>query len=246
MEILMRFLLLLSGYAFGLIQTGYFYGRITGNDLKKEGSGNTGATNALRTRGLKVAFIIFLFDALKAFVPCFIVQVIFKDSGPLLWVYLAYTAIGVILGNDFPFYLKFDGGKGVAATAGYAYAWNGLSALILTVVFFGIAFLTGYVSLASIISSFGLAVAGVVFAALFLGGPSNLYFWEFSLIFVIQFLLIVYRHRKNVKRLLAGTENRFGHKKKAKQEEPENGKESESREENGSKEEPKSAEEPEK
>ena len=114
------------------------------------GSGNTGATNALRVAGIKGALIVFFFDALKAFIPCFAVRLIFR-SDPYMYVYLVYTAFGVILGNDFPFYLKFKGGKGVAATCGWCFAWQWQITLLGLALFFSIAFATGYVSLASII-----------------------------------------------------------------------------------------------
>ena len=213
MPVLIRLILIVVGYAFGLIQTGYFYGKITGNDLRKEGSGNTGATNALRTHGIKAALIIFFFDALKAFIPCFVVRLIFRDDS-LRYVYLMYTALGVILGNDYPFYLQFKGGKGVAATCGYAFAWNWLYTLIGLALFFSIAFMTGYVSLASISAAVFLFLCGILFGFAELGGPGPV-FWEFLIILGFLQFLLIWRHRTNIKRLIQGNENRFGHKKKA-------------------------------
>ena len=213
MHVLIRLMLLVIGYAFGLFQSGYFYGKLTGHDLRKEGSGNTGATNALRTRGLKAALVIFFFDALKAFIPCFAVRLIFKDDS-YRYVYLMYTALGVILGNDYPFYLRFKGGKGVAATCGYAFAWNWIYTLIGLALFFSIALLTGYVSLASISASVFILLAGILFGFAELGGPGPV-FWEFLIILAILQFLLIWRHKENIKRLVKGTENRFGHKKKA-------------------------------
>jgi glycerol-3-phosphate acyltransferase PlsY len=213
MTVLIRLLLVIVGYAFGLFQTGYIYGKITGNDLRKVGSGNTGATNALRTHGFKAAFLIFFFDALKAFIPCFAVRLIFMNDS-LRWVYLMYTALGVILGNDYPFYLKFKGGKGVAATCGYAFAWNWAYTLIGLALFFSLAFLTGYVSLASISASVFVFLCGVLFGIIYLGGPASMVFWEFVLIVAVLQFLLIWRHRTNIRRLIQGTENRFGHKKK--------------------------------
>ena len=213
MPVVIRLILIVVGYAFGLIQTGFFYGKITGNDLRKEGSGNTGATNALRTHGIKAALIIFFFDALKAFIPCFAVRMIFRNDD-LCFVYLMYTALGVILGNDYPFYLRFKGGKGVAATCGYAFAWNWLYTLIGLALFFSLAFLTGYVSLASISASVFLFLCGILFGFTYLGGPGPVFFEFLAILAILQFLLI-WRHRQNIKRLIHGTENRFGHKKKA-------------------------------
>jgi glycerol-3-phosphate acyltransferase PlsY len=213
MPVLIRLLLVVTGYVFGLFQTGYIYGKITGHDLRKEGSGNTGATNALRTRGLKAALLIFFFDALKAFIPCFAVRLILKDDS-YRYVYLLYTALGVILGNDFPFYLKFKGGKGVAATCGYAFAWNWIYTLSGLALFFSIAFLTGYVSLASISASLFLFLSGILFGFAELGGPGPVFF-EFLIILALLQFLLIWRHKENIKRLVKGTENRFGHKKKA-------------------------------
>lgn len=209
-----RFILIAVGYLFGLVQTGYFYGKITGTDLRKNGSGNTGATNALRVMGIKGALIVFFFDALKAFIPCFAVRLIFKDD-PYKYVYLVYTALGVILGNDYPFYLKFKGGKGVAATCGWYFAWQWQFTLVGLALFFSIAFATGYVSLASIISALYIIGAAAVFGFLPMSGfgpqPfSNPIFLEFFFIVVFLSLLMIWRHKGNVKRLLTGTENRFG------------------------------------
>ena len=206
-----RFILILIGYAFGLIQTGYFYGKITGHDLRKQGSGNTGATNALRVDGIKGGFIVFFFDALKAFIPCFAVSLIFREDA-YRYVYLIYTALGVILGNDFPFYLKFKGGKGVAATCGWAFAWNWLYTLGGLALFFLIAFLTGFVSLASIIASLYIIGITAVFGFVHYGAAAFTHpvFLEFFIVVCFLSFLLIFRHKGNIKRLLTGTENRFG------------------------------------
>ena len=206
-----RLILIAVGYLFGLFQTGFFYGKITGVDLRKSGSGNTGATNALRVTGFKGAFIVFLFDALKAFIPCLAVRLIFRDD-PYKFVYLIYTALGVILGNDYPFYLKFKGGKGVAATCGWCFAWLWHFTLGGLALFFTIAFTTGYVSLSSIIASLYIIGVAVVFGFMeFSPAPfTNPIFLEFFVIVVFLSLLLIWRHKSNVKRLLTGTENRFG------------------------------------
>ena len=136
---MLRLLFIPFGYLFGLFQTGHFYGKLVHRDLHKEGSGNTGATNALRVLGVKGGLIVFFFDALKAFIPCFIVKMVFKDD-PMKYIYLMYTAIGVVLGNDYPFYLKFKGGKGVAACFGWFLALDWRMALLGISLFFILAF----------------------------------------------------------------------------------------------------------
>ena len=209
---MLRLLFIVIGYAFGLFQTGYIYGKIVHRDLKKEGSGNTGATNALRVLGVKGGLIVFFFDALKAFIPCFVVKMIFKDD-PMKYVYLMYTAIGVSLGNDYPFFLKFRGGKGVAACFGWFVAFDWRIALIAISLFFILAFSTRYVSISSISAALFALILVPVFVRLgWLTIEAN-YAEVLILISIAQAILIV-RHSENIKRLINGTENRFGSKKK--------------------------------
>ena len=217
---MIRLLLVLIGYVFGLFQTGWFYGKIVGVDLTKEGSGNTGATNALRVLGLKGGLIVYFFDALKAFIPCFIVGHVINWQGPDVssvtpYMYMMYTALGVILGNDFPFFLKFKGGKGVAATSGWTLAWNFPLWIAGMSLFFIIAFATRIVSIASITMCFVIIGMGFLFGALrFSPAMFTGQCWEFYIIVIVLELLMIWRHRDNIGRLIAGTENRFGSRKK--------------------------------
>ena len=209
---MLRLLFVLIGYVFGLFQTGYFYGKLVHRDLKKECSGNTGATNALRVLGIKGGLIVFFFDTLKAFIPCFIVKMIFKDD-PLKYVYLMYTAIGVSLGNDYPFYLKFKGGKGVAACFGWFLAFDWRIALISISLFFILAFSTRYVSISSIAASLFATILIPVFVRLgWVSIEAN--YAEVLILACIAEALLIVRHSENIKRLINGTENRFGSKKK--------------------------------
>ena len=211
MGIVIRIALLVIGYAFGLFQSGYIIGKITKQDLRKSGSGNTGATNALRVMGIKGGIIVFLLDALKAFIPCFAVSMIFREN-TYRYVYLMYTAFGVILGNDYPFYLHFKGGKGVAATSGYSLAWCWWAWIIGMSFFFAVAAITGYVSLASCLVTLVIIGLNALFGVLNHFGTAV--FIEYMVVVVLMQALLVWRHRANIKRLLNGTENRFGHKKK--------------------------------
>ena len=114
-----RLICVLIGYAFGLIQTGYIYGKAYHVDIRKKGSGNAGTTNALRTMGWRAGAVTFLGDCFKCVFAVAAVSMIYgkihADIFPLLTM---YTGMGVILGHNFPFYLQFKGGKGIAATAG--------------------------------------------------------------------------------------------------------------------------------
>ena len=116
---MVRIICLLIGYAFGLFQTSYIYGRTKGIDIREHGSGNAGTTNALRTLGKKAGAITLAGDCIKCILAVLTVRLIFGASHPeILKLLTVYAAAGTILGHNFPFYLGFRGGKGIAATAG--------------------------------------------------------------------------------------------------------------------------------
>ena len=132
-----RLVCLAVGYLFGIFQTGYIYGRVHGIDIRKYGSGNSGSTNALRVMGKKAGITVFLGDFLKTVIPCMAVRFVFKDQPDYAYVYMLYIGLGVILGHNYPFYLHFKGGKGIAATAGIIFSidWR-LTVLCNTLCFF--------------------------------------------------------------------------------------------------------------
>ena len=111
-----RIYCILIGYAFGLFQTAFILGKIKGIDIRKHGSGNSGTTNTLRTLGIKAAAVTFLGDLLKAIIPVIIVKFAFAGiwDGDMEVVEI-YAGFGAVLGHNFPFYLKFKGGKALPA-----------------------------------------------------------------------------------------------------------------------------------
>ena len=116
-----RGICLILGYVCGLLQTGYIYGKIHGIDIRQYGSGNSGTTNALRVLGKKAGLIVFIGDAFKALIPCLLVRAFCLGRPELTgeaYLLVLYLGFGVILGHNFPFYMNFKGGKGIAATAG--------------------------------------------------------------------------------------------------------------------------------
>lgn len=209
---MMRLLFVLIGYAFGLFQTGYFLGKLQGFDLRTQGSGNYGATNALRVKGLKTGLIVLFFDSLKAFIPVFTVRMIYKEQD-IAYVYAVYTALGAMLGNSYPFYLHFNGGKGVAAMLGWGLALDWRITLIAVVIFFTCALTTRYVSLSSMLVCPCVAIMFFIFRYFGLLSIPEARFTEFICVIIVLGLLVIYRHKANVKRLIAGNENRFGKKK---------------------------------
>ena len=202
-----RLLCVVIGYLFGLIQTGYIYGKIKNIDIRKHGSGNAGTTNALRTLGWKAGVITFIGDCLKCVLAVAIIRLIFIQDLHVE-LYAMYTGLGAVLGHNFPFYLNFKGGKGIASTAGLILAVNPIMFLIVAVVFISIVLITQYVSLASIVIMILFVIMVVV------RGQSGMLFlpngdlYEYYAIAIVLALLAIWRHRANIKRLLTGTENK--------------------------------------
>ena len=146
---MVRIICLLTGYVFGLFQTGYLYGRMNHIDIRNYGSGNSGTTNALRVLGKKAGLIVFLGDFFKMVLACFLVRLVL-GSDPNTDLYVLYTGLGVVLGHNFPCYLHFKGGKGIASMAGLLISMDWRVALVCGVVFLITVILTRYVSLGSI------------------------------------------------------------------------------------------------
>ena len=119
-----RILCLAVGYLFGLFQTGYIYSKLHHVDIRKEGSGNAGSTNVLRVMGVKAGATVFLGDFFKTLIPCILVRHFFQNQPEMVNLLVLYTAFGVILGHNYPFYMGFKGGKGIAATAGLLVAMD--------------------------------------------------------------------------------------------------------------------------
>ena len=202
-----RLLCVVIGYLFGLIQTGYIYGKIKNIDIRKHGSGNAGTTNALRTLGWKAGVITFIGDCLKCVLAVAIIRLIFIQDLHVE-LYAMYTGLGAVLGHNFPFYLNFKGGKGIASTAGLILAVNPIMFLIVAVVFISIVLITQYVSLASIVIMILFVIMVVVKgqSGMLLLPNGDLY--EYYAIAIVLALLAIWRHRANIQRLLNGTENK--------------------------------------
>ncbi|MGN0298103.1 MAG: glycerol-3-phosphate 1-O-acyltransferase PlsY [Lachnospiraceae bacterium] len=207
---MLRILMLLIGYCCGLMETGAIYAKMKGVDLRSQGSGNVGATNSLRVLGKKAGLIVLLGDALKCFIPAMIVLMIFKDSQPeMAHLYSLYLAAGAILGHNFPFYNHFKGGKGVACTAGLILTLGWQMIVVEIIVFFGMVFLTHYVSVSSLCVMVALVIGTIFFGLQGVWGVSGAAFVEFEVVIIILALLGFYQHRSNIKRLLKGEEKKI-------------------------------------
>lgn len=204
-----RMTCLALGYLFGLFQTSYIIGRMHGIDIRDYGSGNAGTTNMMRTMGRTAGILTLLGDCLKCVFAVLLVRFWIgaghKDILPLLEL---YTAAGVILGHNYPFYLGFRGGKGIAATAGLVLTLHPIMTVCGIITFFSVFFLTHYVSLGSLLVYVG------ILAELVILGQNGFFHMEqpalneMYLVAVLLAVLAFYKHRENIRRLLSGTERK--------------------------------------
>lgn len=204
-----RLICLAVGYCFGLIQTSYIIGRINGIDIRKKGSGNAGTTNAIRTMGWKNGLLTMAIDVMKCIAAVLIMRYVFRDSDIRMLLGL-YTAAGVVLGHDFPFYLKFKGGKGIAATAGMIIAFGDIRLIIAGILCFFIPVLiTRFVSLGSLCLSTSFLIGMIIVGQMgsYLMTQDSLI--EMYILTALLTALAYWLHRSNIKRLAAGKENKL-------------------------------------
>lgn len=181
-------------YLVGSIPTGLLLGKMYGIDVRKEGSGNIGATNLYRTVGRKVGVITLIGDCIKGVVPVLVVKL-----SRMPFSYICSAAVAVFCGHVFSIFLKFKGGKGVATALGVFIVLAPLPLLAALLLFIILVYLFRFVSLGSI-----AAAAVMPVAVWFMGGVKELV----ATTACISALVII-RHIENIKRLLAGSENRF-------------------------------------
>lgn len=183
-----------AAYLVGSIPTGLLLGKAYGIDVRKEGSGNIGATNLYRTVGRKVGIITLIGDCLKGLLPVLVVTLGTFPPDLAPWVGLA-----AFCGHVFSVFLKFRGGKGVATALGVFLALAPLAVAIAIALFAVLMYLWRYVSLGSI-----AAAAAMPPAVYFLGGSKAV-----TLVTAIISLIVIVRHHENIGRLLSGKESRF-------------------------------------
>ncbi len=205
-----RIICLLIGYVFGLFQTAYFYGKLHGIDIRQHGSGNAGTTNTLRVLGTRAGLIVLAGDCLKCMAAIWVIRLIFGGSHPdTIYLLSLYAAAGAILGHNYPFYMGFKGGKGIAATAGLILAFHPYFIVMGVVIFFGIFFTTHYVSLGSLLVYLGLIIEMVVCGQMGLfAGMSQAQLYEMYGLTLAMAALAYWKHRENIVRLLHGNERK--------------------------------------
>ena len=187
-------------YLLGSISFGMIVAKLAGGpNLREVGSKNTGATNVLRVMGLKIGLIVFVLDILKALIACIIGRVWLGLNGAML------AGLAVVIGHNWPCFFQFKGGKGVASTLAVMLLTFPIPAIICYVVAIVLIATTKYVSLGSI-------TLAALFAILVIA--TNWTNWLVILWVLIIAGLLIWRHHANIGRLLHGTENKLGSKKK--------------------------------
>lgn len=195
-------------YLIGSVSTAILVGKVlSGDDIRNHGSGNAGATNALRTYGKKTALLVLLGDVLKAVVAVGVARLIWNlaDMTDAAWHIMLYAStVAAVLGHNFPLYFKFRGGKGVLVSTVAIFFADWRIGLCVLVIALSVMIISKFVSLGSVIG----AVADVILVAWLHGGD-----WLFLGHALILATLLIFMHRTNIKRLLNGTENKLGQKK---------------------------------
>lgn len=221
-----RIICLVIGYAFGLFQTAYIYGKLHGIDIRDYGSGNAGTTNTMRVLGTKAGLLVLFGDIVKCILAVVVAGLIFGKTHPeMIYLLKLYAATGAILGHNFPFYLHFKGGKGIAATAGLILSFHPYLIPMGVILFFGAFFTTHYVSLGSLLVYAGFFIEMIVLGQMGFFGMSQTLLIEMYVISGGLTIMAYYKHKDNIKRLLSGTERKtyLSHKNKGNAEGEQNG-----------------------
>jgi len=218
-----------AAYLLGSIPTGFLVAKAKGIDIRSVGSGNIGATNAMRVLGKPAGILVLLADAAKGFSACFLGAFIYmfyfnqfnglhstSDSASNMIQLFSQEGVDrfsiiagicAVLGHNYTCWLKFKGGKGIATTAGVYLALAPWAVLVGLVVFILAVLLTKYVSVGSIAAAIALPITVWIMT------PQNIFL---GIVTTALGALAVYKHKSNLQRLMAGTESRLGQKKETK------------------------------
>ena len=196
--------LLLISFLIGGIPTGYILVKLKeGKDIRTMGSGNIGFTNVLRISGPLLGVIVLIIDVGKAFLTVYL----FSNLMSNIELFRLLFGLSVIFGNLFSPYLKFKGGKGVATGLGVAIAISPYAVIVALVFFLIVLFIWRYVSLGSMTAAFLFMISNIFLYLKF----GDIYRLTFS---ILLFVAVILSHRENISRLLKGTENKIGKRKK--------------------------------
>ncbi len=209
MLLINRFFCLLIGYAFGCIQSAFIVGKLVGKiDIRDYGSGNAGFTNTSRVLGAKAGIVVFIIDFFKLVLSYTVCSVLFDGGGSFVNGALLlpgiYGGIGTVLGHNFPFYMGFRGGKGIACTLALMLCVDLKLALITYAIGFAVFIAKKYISLSSL-------TMAVVYPVLMLVSGFDT---ESTVLMFVLCVLAYIKHKSNIERLIHGNENKFRFGKK--------------------------------
>ena len=196
-------LLTLLAYLIGSVPFGLLIAKTKGKDIRTMGSGNIGATNVLRCLGKPLGITCFVLDVLKGYLPAALFPILGKTGADFPSIGILFGA-AAILGHNFPVFLKFKGGKGIATSAGVLLGVAPLAVALGILTWAVVFFVSGYVSLGSVIAAVIVALVGWL-----------RYDITTAIALTLLGALAIWRHRSNIRRLLDGTENKFERKKKS-------------------------------
>lgn len=203
-DILKIFVALVLGYLLGSLNTAVIVGKIYGKDIRSHGSKSAGLTNTLRVLGKSAAVFVLAGDILKGIIACFVglfLDVYFYSGEAKDCVSLLAAGAGAVIGHNWPVYFRFKGGKGALTAVAVLFMVDWVIALLCLGFFMLIVVLTRYVSLGSICATMLVAVI------------SFITFWGhtfyFNIFVCLMAVMVIFRHTKNIKRLLSGTENKL-------------------------------------
>jgi len=194
MDFVLYILLALGSYLIGCVSLSIILSKnVFGGDVRGMGSGNAGATNMARSFGMSAGVLTLLADALKAVIAMVVGNLLFGDLG------LAIAGTCSLIGHCYPVFYGFKGGKGVSVGAAIAFAIDWKVGIFVVICFAIVAALTRRVSPSSISAAVGIVIAGLIFKV---STPE-------LIMSIIGAILVIYRHKENIKRLIAGTEPEF-------------------------------------
>lgn len=209
-------ILIIIAYFVGSIPFAYIFAKIKGIDIRNIGSGNIGATNLSRALGKKWGYFCFILDTLKGLLPTLAASFALPAS-PKTWQLFAALAVAMatVIGHIFPIFLKFKGGKGVATSFGSAlgfWPYYSICAVAALIIWLIVVLLFRYISLASIIAALAFPIVLLIAIFIFPAWKFN-ELWPLLIIAVVLPLIVIIRHRSNIKRLFSGTESKISFKR---------------------------------
>lgn len=208
---MIRLMCIAIGYCFGVFQTAFIYGKLKGIDIRTVGSGNAGTTNTLRALGTKAGLIVLFGDIIKTMLAIGVTKLFIcpMQDESMRYLLIFYTALGVIIGHNYPFYMGFKGGKGIASTAGLILSLNPWYLLVGLIMFFTPFVTLHYVSLGSLLVYLGLVTQTIIFGQMgLLGDMSQTQLYELYAIAIFLMAMAYWRHRENIVKLIKGTERK--------------------------------------